>query len=407
MALSLVVAAATAYADSSPAPYISYTPWPQSQGDLHLSLRTYSEFTVQGEHPSVALAAEEVVIVLHEGYADVSAVFDFVNDGPACDVAMCFPLTPAEVRWRGTDEEERAAAAAGRKEIPNQVFGQPSWHVRPEDVDVKADFRVTVGGRDTPVTYEINAHENEEAYDFGGFAKWPVPFDAGARRRVICNYVTTYAGFDFNITGVEYAVFTGAPWKGPIGRGRIVVKPGAGFDWTAPVGYLTRGMPPGRDDGDALTWEFENLEPVTTTPADRPAANVPSRFEDNGYSSVLVLFPVYENNAADVYVYPPLPRPAVPGAPAVVSVKSLNLRTGPGEDNERVATRPPLQQGEGLAVQERRGEWYRVVAFAKGGAASGQTSAGPDDVVDGWVRWRCVDPETGEEDVYVDLVGGR
>jgi hypothetical protein len=80
--------------------------------------------------------------------------------------------------------------------------------------------------------------------------------------------------------------------------------------------------------------------------------------------------------------------PEGPGAPAGILVDNLNFRVAPDAGAAHVAGKPTLAKDEGLLAYERRGEWYRV-----------KTHGGHE----GWVRWRYVDPDTGEENIYVEL----
>jgi hypothetical protein len=165
------------------------------------------------------------------------------------------------------------------------------------------------------------------------------------------------------------------------------VRPGPDFDWSAPFYYLAAGVPPARDDGDEIVWEFANLEPSFKCALNAPAEGDYYRYEWLDFAGIRVgrIKPSIMERG---YAGSSYRVPEGPGAPAGVLVESLNFRVAPDAGAARVEGKPTLEKDEGLLVLERRGEWYRVLAH--GG-------------YEGWVRWRYVDPDTGAENVYVEL----
>lgn len=346
--LGLLIAASGAWADAGDSFYLNGAPVDGAAAD---AVRRNPNWRGEGggfENPAVAMKAEEVVIILHPKKADVAATFDFENTAAARDVTMCFPIS---YKMLGLDPYENRES-----EEPLNLAG------------LSADFGVKVDGANT--AYKLT----EGGWGYPAFATWDVHFDAGATRRVVCRYVEPYAesgvSFDYR---VYYALFTGATWKGPIGRGTVTVQAGGDFDWSRPLYYISAGMPPARDEGTKVVWEFKDLEPPFAAQAELEPD--PYHYENVlRWSGICVGFVDLERSYATNAGY--------------VRADGLNLRTAPDAAAANVAAQPTLAKEDELTVLERRGEWYRV-----------KTEGG----VEGWVRWRYVDPDTGRQNIYVEL----
>jgi SH3-like domain-containing protein len=72
----------------------------------------------------------------------------------------------------------------------------------------------------------------------------------------------------------------------------------------------------------------------------------------------------------------------------VVLANGLNFRLAPDPTAEQVKEQPQLQKETPLQILEAYGEWWRV-----------RTKEGNE----GWIRWRYVDPESGEEHIYASI----
>jgi len=347
VALGLLVAAA-AFADAGDAYYLNGTPVDGAAVDAARRNPDWSGETAGFENPAIAMKAEEVVITLHPMQADIVATFDFENTAAARDVTMCFPIS---FKMLGVDPYENRES-----EEPLNLAG------------LSADFAVTVDGTNT--AYRLT----EGVAGYAAFATWDVHFDGGAAPRVVCRYVEPYAWSGVNCDyRVYYALFTGATWKGPIGRGVITVRPGDDFDWSQPLYYLSAGTPPARDEGARLVWEFKDLEPPYAAEAE------------------LGPDPYYYGSAlrwAGLCVGFIDPERSPGPTTGMVGSDGLNFRTAPDPSAANIAEQPTLAKGDRVTVLERRGEWYRV-----------KTEGG----VEGWVRWRYVDPDTGRQNIYVEL----
>jgi hypothetical protein len=363
--VALAAWAAAAGADSGDRYYVHYDLIERGAvGAATKAAETWRDAAAEFENADIAMAAEEVVIVLHPKSAAVTATFDFENTSlQPRGVDMCFPLSYGMLGTDAYEVREEKSTVAGRA----------------------ADLAVTVDG--DAASYRIE--EVGLPWDFPALATWPVHFEAGAKRRVVCRYNDVYnggGGMTLDLS-VVYMLATGATWKGPIGRGRVIVRPGADFDWSVPLYYLAAGVPPARDDGGEILWEFANLEPPFECDVNAPAEGCYYRYARMDFAGVRVGF-IKPSTMESGYAHSSYRVPEGPGAPAGVLVDNLNFRVAPDAGAARVAGKPTLAKDEGLLVLERRGEWYRAQAF--GGC-------------EGWVRWRYVDPDTGAENIYVEL----
>jgi hypothetical protein len=403
------------YTDAPPRK--SFAPWPAGMADFGDPARPKMSlvFKVAGEHPSVAMTSADVVITLNANDVDIAAIFDFENDGPACDVGICLPLTFTGVSWKKQPPDYTDAVIGTPLEAAPRNFQTFS----PDDF--KVVFDVTVDGKPAAVAFDIRGFEIEEGHDIGGVARIPTRFEAGQSRRVACHYKASY-NEEQTYKWTEYVVSKAAAWKGPIGHGRITMKPGPGVLWTGPLIYEGRALPPARDAGGEVVWEFEDFEPTA-----QPDANYKPDTDFGGICPANYYYDQSERESArystvtatlsltDVVFDAGFPKsftpcgidvqvPPVPGSPAIVSATALNLRTTPDGEAEKVKGRPPLKESEGIVVLERRGEWFRVTTFSppRLDPAEPKLSVGPGDLVTGWVKWHAVD--AGAETLYVKFI---
>jgi hypothetical protein len=214
-----------------------------------------------------------------------------------------------------------------------------------------------------------------------GYTEWYLTFDAGQKRVVSCYYASDYgdrggALFYLTRTFFVYLLGTGSSWKGPIGYGKITVQPGQDFadQWRKLfLLHTSPGLPPAQDLGDQIVWEFENLEPVSG----EGTAEWP--FGERGCGIHIYLF---DDGVIEEGFYIDGLEDG-PGCPGTISAPNgINFRTEPDSNSPSVPGKETLANGVLIAVLERNGDWYYV-----------RTNGG----YYGWVRWRYVDPESGEE----------
>jgi len=319
----------------------------------------------EGE-PEIRMAAEDVTLTLRDHYVDVAATFDFVNDGDAPRaVGMYFPLNVGTLQL--------TAEAAERIHNPKE-YGY-TYDVTAEDVT--SSFRVEVDG--VPLAHELRDIycDSDGSFDeVTGKTTWEVAFEAGETKRVACSY-SSYYGASYMPRGCReyfYIVYTGAAWKGPIGRGVIAIKPGEDFDWTRP--FYARGvaMPPMRVYDDRIEWRFEDFEPVTP--------ELESYSDLGTGSGVEVVVPITRDSYAGEGT-PPEGYGVVRGEAGEADVP---LFRKPSTDSERADGPGFIAEGWSAEILARRGEWYRL-----------KYAYGDGEVVEGWARWYEFDEETGEE----------
>ncbi len=177
----------------------------------HGECENYDYGAAVKEHPSIVMVEEEVDVYLHAAEITVRAEFSFINDGPATTVDMFYPL-----RW-----------------------GYKSTHA----IDF-AVYEQSDEGSLKPILFT-----EENPWEGCSIARWDLPFKAGEAKEIVCVYLASYGGeagsgfvrwqmddydcwekvrngytYEHVLQGGEfdYTVTTGAGWKGPIGKGRIV-----------------------------------------------------------------------------------------------------------------------------------------------------------------------------------------
>ncbi|MCK4593898.1 hypothetical protein KAU45_05305, partial [bacterium] len=277
-----------------------------------------------GEHTSIVMTAEEVVIELRvlditEGdwsstryYATITADFLFTNTGEADTVYTYIPVSVMTIFVS-------VLYGAVDMDVPLE---NPRVLVDGEPVEV---YKLCVGNFDESVleggTWEEFAEralplfdeqpENGEPFYFRRYfagveehwdkiahradallAYWEVTFEAGETKLV--EYVQEFdltSDYGEQVFRLTYPLFTGAGWRGDIGYGRVTVLPGEGCDWNDLRYYTGLHLPLPSEEEDhrfslnegitghegfnrcnlagyrggsfdhALVWEFSDYEP--------------------------------------------------------------------------------------------------------------------------------------------------
>jgi hypothetical protein len=320
------------------------------------------EPTVETGEPDIRMAAEAVDIVLHDDGVEVFGTFEFVNDSDeARTVEMYFPLNVGTLELT----PETAEVVAGTDYYGEELTAD----------DVIAKFGLRVGGSDAPyevtdIYYDIDGETSE----LTGNAVWTVDFAAGEVNTIECGYYCDY-GTEYMPAGCReffYVVYTGGAWKGPIGEGRITVRPCPHFDWERPILFRAVEMPPIEVYDDRLEWTFTDFEPT------EPEYESYTSLGDGSGIEIVVPWPdaLTEDTAAeyegptanigdgDVFLYKELPRRE--GDPVVVTeIPSDSLVT----------------------LLKRKGVWF----YAKY-----NPTGAPDEGVEGWFPWYEYDPVSGK-----------
>jgi hypothetical protein len=320
------------------------------------------EPTAEAGEPDIRMAAETVDIVMHDDGVEVFGVFEFVNDSDeARTVEMYFPLNVGTLELTPETAESMAET---------DYYGE---ELTADDVAAKFDLRV--GGSDAPYELiDIYYDTDGEVTELTGRAVWTLGFAAGEAKTVECDYYCDY-GTEHIAAGCHdffYIVYTGGAWKGPIGEGRITVRPCPDFDWERPVLFEAVEMPPIQVYDDKLEWTFVDFEPSEpeyesyTSLGDGSGIEIVIPWPDMLPDEMAVEYegPMADIGDEDVLLYEELPRRE--GDPIVVAeIPSDSLVT----------------------LLERKGAWF----YAKY-----NPTGAPDDGVEGWFPWYEYDADSGE-----------
>lgn len=394
----ILVANPVVFADSGDVMHFNYSP-----GDPARAAPTEEygkHITVSGENADIVMSAEEVTITLFPNYAAVDAIFNFKNTASQpVQVEMGFPLDAGALELKGGNSTlwEKLSELQGQND-------DAEAYLPLDGSSLKTTLAVAVD--DQPAAVEIRNATAVAMYsyhDIVATAVWTLDFAAGGTRRVHCRYRNDYTRHQ-GTSSVLYTILTGATWRGPIGYGKIVVKPGPGFEhWDGGLFYLTLGMPAPRDDGAAVIWEFRDLEPPANGGTRIPECDYLHMHQEElaGFKAgILVGFTPKDYAHVEGYGYPAEEK----GVPAWALVDNLNFREAPAVDAPRIAAKPAFKNGDPFLIVGRRGDWYRVRHIAGGNSGGQGMSRVPGGILEGWVRWRYVDPDNDEENIYVDLI---
>jgi len=393
----LLAATAVAFADSGDVVHFNYNPADPTRASA--SDDYAKRLTVEGENADVAMAAEEVTITLYPDYADVDAVFDFKNTASRpVRAEMGFPLDAGALDVVGGNDALWGELSALQERNDGEARKQL------DGASLTTNLTVTVDDRPAAIDIRNAVAVAEYSYrDITATATWPVDFDAGATRRVRCRYRNDYTRHQ-GTDSVIYTILTGATWRGPIGYGKLVVRPAPGFKhWDGGLFFITQGMPAPTAAADTVVWEFRDLEPPSGTRTNLPECDYLSLHQgDLAKVGAGLLVGFTPKDYANPDSHSDLP--SEEGVPAWALVDGLNFREGPDANADRIAAKPAFNLRDPFLVVGRRGDWYRVRCLAGEEVAGQGMSLIPGGVLEGWVRWRYVDPDSREERIYVDIV---
>ncbi len=245
--------------------------------------------------------------------------------------------------------------------------------------------------------------------------------------------VPTY-GFHYTFSDVYYPLWSGASWSGTIGAGTVTYVYGDGFSvddtfggYSAPDGVAVETL------SNGYRFSFEDYEPqsgdevsievvvnnrfcrygsegLRVAPSfDAAFANgVESFGEDNQDLFILDAQGAwikgrteYKGEEITGWLFDDsfsFHDGGCEGDIRLAWENPINFRTEPSSSAERVAGYPTVnpygyqREWDVLQFIERKGDWLRIIVCAH------------DDTTvyhHGWARWRYVDPETGEEYIYI------
>jgi hypothetical protein len=248
-----------------------------------------------------------------------------------------------------------------------------------EGSDVSARFDVEVDG--DHIKYEVgNVYYDSDGWteELTGNAVWTTTFAPGEKKTVTvlyyCNYGTQ--GAPSGCGEFYYVLYTGAPWKGPIGEGRITVKPGDDFDWTMPILPRTMDMPPLSVYDDRLEWTFEDFEPAAPDYQEGVKIGI-----WNG-SAIEIVVPRGKE------VLPDNMKAGYEGPTGTIGDEAVNLYEEPQVIGIIRQGLEKIPENSLVTLLERRGKWYYVKYDETDGFSEG---------IKGWLRWHEYDDKTNEE----------
>jgi hypothetical protein len=363
-----------------------------------------------GENATIAMEAETVTAELGPETAEVRASFTFANRGEAAGVTMFFPFASGHDiidlgPWDLDDHDGinsylteyygvRLDQPVRESAFPLPLQWEPSLPGKGSNafaLTQNGSFAVACDGAPVPAEIVHRARLGE-VKPIGSvvltedtFARWKVAFAAGETKTITCTYAGSYDSgkHGWGAQWFTYPLYTGRTWAGPIGEGTVTVTYKAGAV-NAPVSFDSPEMPPAEVSADEnetrVVWRFADFEP------------------GDGAAVVFTVAKSLEEESRTRALKDLGLNPDKAGEPGRVLTDNLSFRTAPSTDAARVKGRPKLAKDTPVAVLESRGEWWRV--RVPGGA--GEWGEWKDDL-EGWIRWRYVEPDTGEENVYAEF----
>jgi hypothetical protein len=351
-----------------------------------------------GESPNVKLSYADVDIELGAETVSVSASFTFVNDGPAIDVAVDYPLVRRESKYVVEGNvREQITGDFGEFTNYEEVVDGPFTDIKARralDVSHISDdaclgkygssFAASVDGE--PATFSLE--ERLSLYiEEGTPVAWMeddtvvclnIPFAEGEGRTVIYEYNLGYEMFTGKLyPEFRYALYPGVTWAGDIGEAAISVKrPPDGFDrpiWFSAeyLGNLAPAIFSYDGDTEVFTWEFDDYDPPEFTEINI-LLGIPTEDYGTFLKDLLGMYGAGSGNAV-------FGRTLTDDVPFVAV---------PSPGAELIRERTYLPADKVFVIIGSEGEWWNVRS---------------EDATEGRIRWRYVDPLTGEERIYAEF----
>jgi hypothetical protein len=352
--------------------------------------------TTAGEYPTVTLSSADVDIVLGSETVSVSASFTFVNDGPAAAVAIDYPLVRRGSKYDITETNVRDQITRDFGEFPfyEEFVDGPFTDIetrRTLDVSHVSDdaclgeygssFTVGVDGELAAFSLEERLYLYIEEgtpvawMEDDTTARLNVPFAELEERTITYEYELGYELFTGKIyPELRYALDPGATWAGDIGEATISVsRPPGGLDrpiWFSAdyFGNLAPATFSYDGDTEVFTWEFDYYDPPEFTELNI-LLGVPSEDYQTFFKDLLGMYGAGLGNRV-------LGRTLTDNVP-------FTMRPTP--DAEPVRGCPYLPEDTLFVIIGSEGEWWNVRL---------------EGATEGWIRWRYVDTDTGEEFIY-------
>jgi len=371
--------------------------------------------TSQGEHPTIIMESENVIIEPDYNGAKIEAEFVFYNDGPATEVTMFFPISQSGDSGPGmlTEDMNPDEDIDEINDLLYSHYGVNYDNPYKEEIfnDSDTNFQVKVNEVEFPSEY-IREKKLEDGFLTEKiFTRWNVKFAKGEKKTVSYSFKADYymQKLGYGTPVILYILSSGSGWKGPIGKGTITIhrslsKFNAPLFFISPTaefypynidnttwGYFTEltsigDIPPAEvsvsDDIEEITWRFSNYEPDSKTVLMIYVGIIPENMILNNFG-MLNTFEINE-------LFSVLGLERSKFFPGITLKDEQSFRTEPSISADPVSGRPQLNKGEIFNIIGARGEWWNIEL---------------KDGTEGWIRWRFIDPGTGELYIHASLTG--
>jgi len=205
----------------------------------------------QKRSTNVAIENEDLVIDLHQEFAEVAVHYRMKNTGAQIEQDFFFPVE----RWAESDGDTSDHVAL---DLEDYKIAADATELKWENVDAK-------GEQPKPV---VDPHWGEFKSAKRLWKKSRIPFGAGQTREVTIRYRSPYAATESSVSDdghtsdayFRYSLSPAATWKGPIGQGKVTLN----FLHPRPEEIVV-SKPKDRFkkvSDTQFVWEFRNLKPT-------------------------------------------------------------------------------------------------------------------------------------------------
>ncbi len=266
-AFALLVVAAPGLADIAPEPQFGESLAPRRPTEVAMreeTVRTRLERDRATVRAEFVLENTGPATTLEVGFPDVAYPADHAADGPPVGLSgvmlQAFRVrvdgAPVPITYRHVPiGESRESLDSSRERI-----AALREQIRAERDPGRA---AALGGELAEEEKRISGGPGaEKEWAFRGWLVWTMSLREAERRVVAVSYWVSYEGHKesgpLNERRFRYVLRTGAGWKGPIGRARILVS----FDEGVSLRHVRRAEPPPTSrEESGLAWDFRDLEP--------------------------------------------------------------------------------------------------------------------------------------------------
>ncbi len=404
---------------------------------------------IMGDDLGIRLAEETVVVELEKDSDsisfDVRAEFSLYNDGTGKSVFLFLPVSSIDYHTPERDaimDGKNPAKETDRYDVWLKLNDSKLRHqlfvvrkLYDEDDIIAPEGRIAFQTNDGEkyALWPISRAADEDLNILNGWWEiWAVcSVDIPAGDSILRYHYTGVPSSSLMVsfTSVYYPLWSGASWSGTIGAGTVTYVYGDGFSvddtfggYSAPDGVAVEALSNGYrfsfEDYEPQPGDGVSIEVITKNELSylsreglRVAPNSDAAFVNgvespDDYHRLVILDAqgewlklraecqgkevvgwVYGRNLS-------LRGEDIGGELEMVWSNPINFRTEPNSSAERVAGCSTIQPGYLLYFIERQGDWLRVLFQSH----DTETPC----YHHGWARWRYLDPDSGEELIYIE-----